>query len=173
MINLTNGCKLKTEKITIRSKSNTKIESSKVIELTYVLKNITFDNFVKEIKFINKPESLNFEKSAVLIQDHIKDFNILANKADELIEKTRNGKKFEEIHYDKIKNNFLLIMIAIDISVVTIVIAGFILYKRFYNVNTWMKLTDRLGQLDLPPTKLFVQATPRRNSLASIEMREN
>lgn len=122
------------------------------------------------------PQDIGIKEKAILIQDSVRDFNDLSERATDLIEKVNNGKRFEEIHYDKLRNNFFIICIIVVTVVIALAIFGFILYRRFYNINTWTKLSTKFDGYDLPFEKMFVRklypTTPRRNSLA-LEMDEN
>lgn len=170
MLKISEDCKIRTEKITLRPRLKTTIKSQKIIELRFEIKNITIDKLTNNIENITTPLDLKMTES-VLIQDHIKDYSILASKTDEMVEKILTKKRFEEIHYDKIKSYFWITLMIIVIVIIIVAIVVFILYKRFYHVNTLMKLGEKLNDLDFPTKYVhrIYPTTPKRTSLVSNE----
>lgn len=158
-LKLDKECRVTTDKISLRPRAAYRFESRDIIVLANSTQNMTFDVIMSKVKFLNNISIPHIEDN-VLIQDYSNDFNILYDKAEKLIEKSKMESKYEEIHYDNINRtrlSFLFTGILVLIIVTVISFVLWYLYKKFFNINTWIKLADVLGKNSNNVPKIFVR----------------
>lgn len=170
LLPLNKDCRVVTDKISLRPRTNYNYNSKEMI----VLSNHTSDTNLKNI-FQTRQFTNNFSipqlNENLLIQDYSADFDKLADQADKLIEKNRIEQKWNEIQtqnrYIEGKSMSFSVYIGLAIVILIATITGY-LYFKFFNINTWIKLGRVLskGNLSQVP-KLFVH---RVNS--NIDMNE-
>lgn len=103
LIQLDQQCRITTDKISLRPRANFRFESKDIIILSNKTQNLTFEVISTKINTLNNFSIPNNDDN-ILIQDYTSDFNNLFDKADKLIERSKNEAKWEEIHYDNIKH---------------------------------------------------------------------
>lgn len=157
---LEKGCKVTTESISIRPRSNYRLYSNEQLIISNHSRNITLRAFTKKIEFAKNISIPGFDKD-IIIKDFTGDFQKLAQESEKLYEQSFWETKINEIHYDNVNRSYFIYWV-IGIVIVAIIIAISILclyiYLKFYNVNTWIKLADVLGTRNLNEVpKLFIQ----------------
>lgn len=157
---LESGCRVSTDKISIRPRTNYKFISENEIILSNLTQNISLKAFSEKIVHLKNISFPEFEND-VIIKDYSIDFQKLASQADKLIEQATWKSNIEEIHYDNINRSYFIYWV-IGIVVVVLIILGVIfglyIYLKFYNIDTWIKLSNVLSARNsekLP--NLFVQ----------------
>lgn len=143
-LTLADDCQIRTHKITLRPRINTRIEQNKEIGVFTDISGITFSNLLDNITKIMQPEQLHFKKHSMLIDNHIEEFNQLADHADGLIEQLAFSNKFDEVYKDKLRDNLFFTTGVVAFVGIVLTIFACILYKKFYNIKTWTKLASRL-----------------------------
>lgn len=93
----------------------------------------------------------------ILIQNHREDYTKLIAQTDKLIEKSSNEIKFTQISSDNVKIGILSTDTAISFSTILIIIIIIIVYKRFFHLNTWLTLAQKLGNNTERIPKFFVR----------------
>lgn len=150
ILTLTDNCLIRTNKITLRSRVRTRMEHNGELEILTGLDNTTFNYAIQNITQFTKPEHLQYSQSSILIDDHIKEFNSLADNADEIMEKLAFNNKFDDIYQDKIQNNFFIILGMISFTAIIFIGCSIYIYKKFYNLKTWTGLAGRLSGNQTP-----------------------
>lgn len=144
-LTLTDKCQIRTHKITLRPRIQTRIEKNVEIGIFTDINGVTFDKLLENITKISKPQQLHFKKYSMLIDNHVEEFNQLADHADDLMEQLAYNSRFDDVQREKITGH-IYVSTGLLIFVITIIgIFACFLYKKFYNVNTWTKLAGRLG----------------------------
>lgn len=144
-LTLSEGCQVRTHKITLRSRIKTKIEENVELGVFTNINNITFEHMLENITKISKPQQLHFKKHSILIDDHIEEFNALADHADGLIEQLAYNNRFDEIYRDKVRDNLFVSTGLVIFIGMLLMIFAYVLYKKFNNIKTWTNLAGRLG----------------------------
>lgn len=162
-ITLEPGCRISTDKLSIRPRTNYKYISGGEIILSNRTQSISLKAFSEKIAHLRNVPTPEFEND-VVIKDHSTDFEKLASQAEKLIEQATWESNMEEIHYDNVNRSYFIYWImgiAIIALIIGITIFGICIYLRFYNINTWIKLANVLGtnNSDRVP-KLFIQNRP-------------
>lgn len=159
-LTLSENCQIRTHKITLRSRIKTRIESNKEIGIFTDINSLAFDHIIQNITTVPQFKQLHFKKHSNLIDNHIEEFNQLANHADDVIEQLAYNNKFNEVYKDKIKDNLfvstgLIIFVAVIMAIFTLM-----LYRKFYNIQTWVNLAGKLGVNRNTNTKAVVFSAP-------------
>lgn len=175
VLKLQQDCRINTDKISLRPRTNYKINSDGIIELGNHIENTVIDTFMEKTMNLTNI-TIEIPEMTILVKNHIADFNELSERADKLIEKTKMEKRFEKI-VEKLAKDKIYIERDLEeihrgdwismgssfgfstiISIIILIIAVIYIQKKFFNVRTWQKLTGYLETLDpqiIP--RLFVQ----------------
>lgn len=155
---LQDGCQVSTDKINIRPRVNYRLESKSELPISNRTLKITLDAFTQKTDSLKNITLPAFDKD-IIITDYSIDLDRLATQADKLIEESRWKSKIEEIHYDSVGRSNVIYWI-IGIVVIIIIIVGVLLviyaYYKFYNINTWVSLVNRLGSKDPEKVSKFM-----------------
>lgn len=162
-LTLESNCRISTDKISIRSRTNYKFISDGEIILSNRTQSLSLEAFAEKISFLQNITIPEFEKE-IIIQDYSTDFQKLSSQAEKMIEDAKWISNIEEIHYDNVNRSYFiywLIGIVVVVLIIAGIIFGIIIYLKFYNINTWIKLANVLGtnNSDRVP-KLFIQNHP-------------
>lgn len=149
-LSLSENCKVRTDKITLRPRIKTFFEDHRDIAITYDISNITLEVLSSKLGNISMPSDLHSPESSILIDDHIEDFDNLANEADQLIEQISDRKIVDQIYQDKIKHNFFIIVGITTFLFIFMICIGCFLHSKFTNINTWVNLARRFGTINDP-----------------------
>lgn len=155
-LKLNRKCRINTDKISIRPHLNTRLDSPKIIELSETTNNLTLETLTEIIGEI--PASIDLKSDdSILIQNHDDDYRKLVAKTDNLIKENAYEIKFEQIGYGNIKTGIISSGSAISITMIAIIVIFFILYKKFFNAATWIKLAKKLENQSENIPKLFIK----------------
>lgn len=184
ILELEKFCRINTEKISLRPRTNIRFLSNGIVSLNEKTHAITINAFLDKMKKINVSiPALTMKDQAILIHDPKLDFNYLNEKANQLIKDTEYEVKFKEIHYDN-ENTFTNSLItattiSVILNILFIVGLSFCLYRKFYNPITWTKVAKVLSKNEtLPLPKLFTQNVypksphPKRKQEEDIELKD-
>lgn len=166
-LTLEKGCKVTTEEISIRPRIDYKLHSDEHIILSNYSQTITKNAFTKILEFAKNITIPHLDKD-IIIKDFTKDFEKLAHTADELVEQSKWDSKIEKIYYDNIESDYFIywiIGLVVILTVIGIILLGFYISKKFYNIDTWVKLADVLGSKhsnNVP--KLFIKNNPEETN---------
>lgn len=141
-LTLTENCRIQTDKITLRPRIKTIVEKQSEMQIMYDLSNTTYEALAERMKNFSKPLDL---QSSLLIDDHIQDFDKLADGVDNLMEEASDRNAFEEMHGSKMKHNFFIVGGILSIFFISIAILVYCLYSKFHNVDTWVNLAERIS----------------------------
>lgn len=147
-LTLNKDCRVVTDKISIRPRSNYRFDSSEVITLANHSHNAIYEGIFDHMQ-LNFNISLPDLHENILIQDHSGDYNKLVQKADKLIVKAKLERKWSEIRSNniavtKFSFGFTTFMALLIISIIIATVIYF--YKKFFNIDTWEKLAEVLGR---------------------------
>lgn len=152
-------CRVTTDKISLRPRTNYAFESNEIISLIKRTQNMTFDSILNSLKILSNFTIPHFDDN-ILIQDYSSDFNNLAEKANKLIEDENTNIKWITIRNENIETTRKSYMLTIFIGLSLLALLAFVtwyLYSRFFSINTWVKLANTLGKhSDIIP-KMFVK----------------
>lgn len=153
-------CRVVTDRISLRPRNNYKYDSKQIITLANHTMDITFKAIAERVKR-SFNVSIARKDDNILIQDSSNDFDMLIEKANKLIEKTETDKKWNDIQYATVhasKKSYGFTTLMTIIILVLIIVVIWYLYKKFFSVETWIKLADELGRgnVDRVP-QLFIK----------------
>lgn len=141
-------CRVVTDKISLRPRNNYKYNSKQVITLSNHTVDITFKAITEKMK-----RSINISipkrDENVLIQDLSGDFDMLVEKADKLIERSKSEQKWSNIQFETAFTSKKSYAFTSFMTLITMTLTGLVayyFYKKFFNVETWVKLADVLGR---------------------------
>lgn len=156
-LTLSENCKVQTDKITLRPRFKTIIDNNSEIQIVYDLANITAEALAEQFGNITSPMDLHSSEPSHLIDDHLQDFDDLADRADQLIEQISDKNLSHKIYENGIKHNlFTIIGISLLLLLITLGV-GYFLHLKFTNINTWINLAAKLANNNTQPL-LPVQA---------------
>lgn len=147
---LEDGCQISTDKISIRPHTDYRFESESVVTLSNQTLRISLEAFTDKINVLKNITFPTLDKDFI-ISDHSTDLDRLAIQADKLIEEAKWKSKIEEIHYDNVGRSYIIywiIGIVVTAPIISGILVGIYVYYKFYNINTWIKLAQRLGSKD-------------------------
>lgn len=147
-LTLSENCRTQTDKITLRPRIKTTVNNHSDFELLSNLSAITFEVLEAEWNNVTHIEHLISPEPSLLIDDHLKDFDELADQTDNLINQMSDQNTLDELYQGRVKHNFFLVVGIVSFFFIIILIGGICLYKRFYNIQTWVKLANLIS----PPT---------------------
>lgn len=173
LLRLGKDCRVTTNKISLRSRSNYKFESSNIIILANGTQKITFESIFEKVRGLYNISVPDIEEN-ILIQDYTSDFDILAEKANKLIEKTKSRENWQVLDSNilfRTKQSILFSSILGIFILIIILSIIYILYNKFFKLNTWVKLANVLnrGNTDEIP-HLFIRNNSIRN-ISNVEDR--
>lgn len=145
-LTLSENCKIQTDKITLRPRIKTIYENHSEIQIIYDLANITAEVLEEQFTNITRPSELHSSEASILIDDHLEDFDDLANRADELIDQISDRNISENIYQDKIKHSLFLVIGIFTVLLIILILFGYYLHSRFYNIGTWVKLANKFNE---------------------------
>lgn len=160
LLQIDRECRVVTDKVSLRPRTNYRFDSRDLIMLTNTTQQTTFEAIFDKIKLIATIDIPKINDN-VLIQDYTIDFNRLVDKADSLIEKARienkwkdlEGKNKRSLHY-----SLVISIICSLIIIVLVVILVWYIYKKFFSIGIWIKLANVLGKKDVDKIpELFVR----------------
>lgn len=160
LVTLNRDCRVVTDKISIRPRSNYRFDSSEIITLANHSHNAIYESIFEKLQ-LNLSSPIPMIDDNVLIQDYSVDYKKLVSKADKLIEKANLEHKWSEMStadFIVTRNSFGFTLIVAIIIIILIIAIVFYFYKRFFNIDTWEKLASVLGRnyIDRIP-RLFVR----------------
>lgn len=172
LLRLGKDCRVTTDKISLRSRSNYRFESSNIIVLANRTQNIAFECISEKIKGMFNISVPDVEEN-ILIQDYSSDFNILSEKASKIIEKTKQDIKWREVNSRDLfrTKQSLAFSLIVGISVLSLILLIlYVLYNKFFKLSTWVKLANilSLGNADDIP-HLFIRNTNSNRNLSVME----
>lgn len=144
-LTLTENCRIQTDRITLRPRIKTIVENHSEIQIISDLSNITHEVMADRVKNFSEPLDLNFSESSLLIDDHIQNFDELADRVDNLIEQTSDRNAFKDVNDSRMKHNLITIggiLLFFFISITSLV---YFLNAKFNNVDTWINLAERIS----------------------------
>lgn len=144
-LTLTENCRIQTDKITLRPRIKTIVNKQSEMQMVSDLSNITYEALAERMRNFSEPLDLHSSESSLLIDDHIQDFDELADGVDNLIEQASDRNTFEEMHGSKMKHNFFIVGGILSIFFISIAILVYCLYSKFHNVDTWVNLAERIS----------------------------
>lgn len=150
-LTLSENCKIKTDKITLRPRINTIYDSHTDIELVPVITNFTSNMVGDLVKKFSTPEHLESPEPSILIDEHIKDFDNLADEADFLIAQISDKQITENTYKERISHNFFIVIGIVLLFFIGMSLFAYYLYAKFYNVKTWIRLANKFEPtVDIP-----------------------
>lgn len=144
-LTLAENCQIRTHKITLRSRIKTKIEEHIEMGIFSNINNVTFGKILENLTRVSQPQQLHLKKYSMLIDNHVEEFNALADHADDIMEQLADNSRFNEVYRDKLQDNLFVSGGMILFVAIIMTIFACCLYKRFYNVNTWTNLAGKLS----------------------------
>lgn len=157
LIQISKECRITTDKISLRPRANYKFESKAIITLSNNTDSITFESINTKINYLQNISIPNIEDN-ILIQDYTSDFDVLFNKAEKLIEKSKLETRLNAIilqNEERTKKTYVFASISILVLISLIAGVGYYVYTRFFNIAFWIKLATKIDGNRLP--KLFVR----------------
>lgn len=85
----------------------------------------------------------------VLIQDSSIDFDTLIDRANKLIDKTEFDDQWNRMRYESInvsRKSYVFTAVVATLIVALVIAVVWYFYKKFFNVDTWIKLAEVLGR---------------------------
>lgn len=145
LLTLSDNCKIQTDKITLRPRIQTVYEDHTEIQIFSDLPKISFEALQQQLQNVSQPSDLHSLESSLLIDDHIDEFNNLADRTDQLIEQISDRNIYDEIYVTKIKHNFYIVIGIMSCLFIIIIIIAHFLHSKFYNIETWTNLAKRFA----------------------------
>lgn len=162
LLRLKDDCKVRTDKITLRPRTQTRIIIENDIQILTSLRNISFDHVLDQVKNITSPELLNVIEPSVLIQNHIEDFNKLSSKADDLLDRIIVDQKFDDMHNKHDIKHGIILGSSILIPLILVTIAVIFLHLKFNNPITLRNILDRGNNIEQPLRQVsYAKVYPR------------
>lgn len=147
-LSLADNCKIRTDKITLRPRTKTIIDTNSEIQVFHDLANITAEILAEQ--FANITQSvLHSSEPSILIDDHLKEFDDLADRADDLINQISDKNASENSQQNKLKHNLFMVFGILIIFAILVILFGCYLYSKFHNIQTWVQLANKLEALEL------------------------
>lgn len=171
ILHLDEGCRLNAERIHIRARNNFRTDSGDITLLHNKSISTTIDVFFDKIGALNHTTIPTLHEP-VLIREDENDYNRLIKEADNLMEKIKYEKKFNEMDTNDYVHSISSVSISTIILIFCLLIFSLIIYKKFFSESLWMKLANHFNESNIFP-KIFVKqvypTTPffRRNSSSS------
>lgn len=148
ILTIDKDCRIVTDKISLRPRNNYSYESKQIITLANHTTDITFKVISERVKRSNNISIPKLDEN-VLIQDSSIDFDTLIDRANKLIDKTEFDDKWNRMQYQSIqfsrKSYGFTAVVAIIIVALVIAVIWYS-YRKFFSVDTWIKLADVLGR---------------------------
>lgn len=144
-LTLSENCRVQTDKITLRPRINTVVDTHFDIELVPDSANLTSNILGDLTRNISRPEDLHSPEPSILIDNHIEKFNDLADEADLLMEQISDKNIFEESYRERIKHNLFIVVGILIIFFICIFVLVYYLYMKFYNIKTWVRLANKIS----------------------------
>lgn len=136
LLTLNRDCRIMTDKISLRPRTNYNYNSKEIITLSNHTSEISLSSIFKE-NYMFSNWSIPQLNGNILIQDHSADFDKLADKADKIIQKNQIEEKWNEIQEQYVTNStesrHFTIYIALIILIIIIVI---VVYTTNSSVST-------------------------------------
>lgn len=160
LLTLTGDCRIVTDKLSLRPRINHNYESKELIKLSNHSTELTFRSITKKLISFHNMSSPQMNENFV-IQDSSIDFDNLINKANRLIEKSKAEKEWEKLNRDSTFNtqkSYAFTTIMATVIIVLILIIIWYIYKKFFQVDTWIRLAGTLSKNDAHRVpKLFIR----------------
>lgn len=168
ILTLSENCRIRTDKITLRPRTTTIINSKEKITIADELRNISINQYIGSVQNTTELKLLRLEEPSVLISNHIKDFDDLANKADEIIEQVMVEQKFKHASEETKHQQLLMIFCIVTIPIILIALAGLFLFLKARNIDTWINIMSRIPDKKMFVQKVFPRTPKAGNSLVDI-----
>lgn len=161
LLTLNKDCRIVTDKISLRPRTNYRFDSNEVITLAKHTREITIESIFARIQDFHNISIPNIDEN-ILIQDYTSDFNRLVEQADKLIERNRMETQWFNLQSNNTETSnrlyYYLIFVGVAIVIAIIAIVWYF-YTKFFAIGTWVKLANVLSGKgktnDIP--KLFVR----------------
>lgn len=127
-LTLTENCRIRTNKINLRFEAATTTKNHTELELFANLSSIAFDALQKRW---NNIEHLISSSPSILIDNHLEDYEELADQIDALIQQISDQNTLDELYATKTKHNFYMVIGAILFLFIILFICAFCLHKQF------------------------------------------
>lgn len=144
-LTLSENCRIQTDKITLRPRINTRINSSYEIELIPDITNFTTNLANELIRNFTTPIRMHSPEPSILIDEHLTDFDNLADEADVLISQFYDQQVMDESYSQRITHNLIIVIGIIMVLFISLTLFGHCLYRKFYNINTWIHLASKFN----------------------------
>lgn len=145
LLTLTDDCKIQADKITLRPRIQTIYEDYTEIQFFSDLPKISFEALQQQLQNVSQPSDLHSLESSLLIDNHIDEFNDLADRTDQLIEQIADRNIYDEIYITKIRHNFYIVIIIMGCLFIIILVIAYFLHSKFYNIKTGTNLAKRFA----------------------------
>lgn len=159
-LTLTDDCQIRTHRITLRPRIRSSIEKNVEIGIFTEIDSLTFNHLLENITQTAEPKQLQLKKHSMLIDNHIEEFNQLADQADEIIEQLAYNNRFDEVQTEKIRDHFVVSSSTAIFIMIALGIFACYLYKKFYSIKTWTNLSGKLGNYRGATSRTVTYTTP-------------
>lgn len=161
LLKLEKDCRIITNKISLRPRTNYNYSSKDIITLSNHTLNTNLTSFFK-IRKIMKQDIPPIEGN-MLIQDHSVEFNNLIDKADKLIQKNNRDRRWNEVknyHETNIANAIYFTLSMFLTIILVIIIIMIYAYYKFFDLSTWIQLRNTLNKKNPAViTEIILQST--------------
>lgn len=163
ILKIEKDCVITTENLKLKSHNVKYFNNTKMIEPKYVIDKSRWSKIEKNLEIDNNI-NIEFNKTTTLIQDYNEDYEKLLQETSGILEKEKDRKILEEIHYDKIREIGSTSTMSIVIIIIIIVIV-YLIFKKLIPVgNTVDSLYTIMTEIITNITKITHQQTIEQNS---------
>lgn len=146
LLKLEQDCRIITNKISLRPRTNYNYNSMDIITLSNHTLDTDMTKFIQIKKIIK--ENIPPLKENILIQDHSEEFSNLMEKTDRIIQKNNREKDWEKIrnYHENNIGNTVQLTLCMFLTIILIITFTFgYAYYKFYNLSTWIHLRKTLN----------------------------
>lgn len=137
-LTLSENCKVQTSKVTLRPRIKTIIDHESEIKLFNNLSTISTRSLKRKWSNITDIQFLTSAEPAIIIGNHMNDYDELANQADMLINQLADQSIFNDLHESRDKQNLFITIGMSSLLFLFVCIWGCSLYKKYCNIQTWI-----------------------------------
>lgn len=177
-LKLESNCRVNTNKLSLRTKTNYRMENFEIFEITNHAKNLTMSIFKEKAgDTISLPPLLDAEP--ILIQDQERDYDKLIEMGNRMAHEQKYKFDFERMKYD---TSWKVGWATILMFILAVIVAGafaLCVYKKVFNLGNWMIFLKKFGDESGTIPKVFVRniypRTPRnqrRTRTEDIELKD-
>lgn len=141
LLRLRENCRISTDQIHLRTKNNHRLDMGEIKLSNAIAPLDTIDEIMEKIATLNNTKIPKLKKTT-FINDHINDFDKLASKFDEQIEKNKLDISFKQMNYYDYYRSLGSIIFSASIFFVVGILLILYLEKMFFSPTFWLNLME-------------------------------